>query len=271
MLGSPNSARTCLVLVLLAAGYLLPQPTSAATENCPVVGQVTQRGSGWTTTRTPAMPEHYYGQTYLSGPRLMAIDPYDDDAIFVANNSVIARSQDGGCHWEEVWFIPDVPTSQFPFARGGYAAITSLELGRDSGGGRRVYAALWTSSPVRVHVIRSDDDGETWKLLGELSIWTGTYPRLRVSETNSNIIYLSFRLHATGATVYYRSRNGGDSWSLRSTRAGGPYPAFGSDFLVDPVAPARLWEWDLDPDQTEPIRQSQDGGRTWRRDRKSVV
>lgn len=261
----PPRRRTVVLgfCVLALVASISSAPASGA--ECAVAEQVVDQGNGWTTTRTPTMPEEYYGQTYMSGPKLVAIDPHEEKAIFVANNSTIARSLDGGCHWEQLWEIPEVPTVEFPFARGEYAAITSLEVTQKRGAPRRVYAALWTSSPLRVHVIRSEDDGQTWEVVDDVAPWPGTHPRVRIAPSAPDVVYLSFRLHATGANVYFGSRDGGESWKLRSTRPGGPYPTFGSDFLVDPVRPAKLWEWDRDADFAEPIRRSHDGGRTWHR------
>lgn len=260
----PRARKTLLVglCVLGLFASVLSAPASGG--ECGVGGQVIDKGNGWTTTKTPAMAEHYYGQTYMAGPRLMAIDPHNHNAIFVANNSVIARSLEGGCTWEEVWEVPAVPTADFPFARGGYAAITSLEVTQKAGTPRRVYAALWTSSPLRVHVIRSDNDGETWEVVDDVVPWPGSHPRVRIAPSNPDVVYLSFRLHVSGATLYYASRDGGESWEFRSSRPGGVYPAFGSDFRIDPVDPTELWEWDRDGDDTEPIHRSRDGGRTWR-------
>jgi len=192
----------------------------------------------------------------------MAVDPYDERAVFVANNSVVARSLDGGCRWEQVWQVPEVPTTQFPFARGEYAAITSLEVTQTKAAPRRVYAALWTSSPVRVHVLRSDDDGETWQLVDGAMPWVGTHPRIRIAPSDPKVVYLSYRLHAGGTTLYYRSRDGGESWTLRSSQPGPASPVFGNDFRVDPAKPQWLWEWDRD-DDGEGVRRSRDGGKTW--------
>ena len=162
----------------------------------------------------------------------------------VEGNGVLAGAADGG-----VWRTQDGGGTWFPLM----SQELSLAIGavaRSSANLTVIYAATgedtpgWAPSYPGVGVYRSDDGGNSWRLLAPIASTRCT--RLLLHPTNADIVYVA------GSGGLHKSIDGGASWTnVRSDHV--------SDALMDPVHPDTIYAavW------SSGIFRSKDGGGSW--------
>ena len=167
--------------------------------------------------------------------------------LVVGRGGSIARSSDGGLHWNELENLTESGPS-----KGEVKALGSLESGA-------ILAVVGKSA--NLSVIASDDLGQTWKSLGRLSVEGD------VSESQGSFLELAdgTLLFSIGTELFV-SRDHGASWKKRTTLADG-----WSDLrpLVDKGDSEKLLACALytgtadDKCRNTVILQSTDQGKSW--------
>lgn len=172
----------------------------------------------------------------------IAIDPYDNQRIFVAAmgklfganpDRGIYRSTDGGASWEQVLFVSD--------STGG------ADVAINPQNPNTIFASTWERirSPRRRRVgglttgiYRSTDGGDTWTLLQNgLPSPSMTNGRigLAISPANPDYVYASVVDHPGYLIGFWRSTDGGNSWQSRLiSPSPGTFSSFGWYF-------GRIW------------------------------
>ena len=154
----------------------------------------------------------------------VAISPEDDNTVFVAamgalfendTNGGIYRSTDGGEAWEQVLFLSD--------STGGIDLVIHPE------DGSIIYAAMWERirRPYNRQyggetsgIYRSTDGGDTWEELTSGLPTAGAEKGrigIAISQSSPQIMYALYADAFGGLRGVFRSDDGGDSWSERST------------------------------------------------------
>ena len=256
----------CLVLTTLPATL----PATAAT-----CGRAAaQRLGRWFAT-TPVFPAHPPGRQALRGPvsavRAAAVDPADPRVLFVTNGVHLLRSNDGGCSWRSVYALSPAPaTSAAP--DGDLGTIRSVDVVR-VGARPRVLLAVQAFGDLpaggRTVVVRSDDGYGGWTA-GETASFPGVYGKRGewAPQVHSvgGVAYAAVPSPA-GGVAYWRSVDGGRTWSVRSAPADLRAPARMTGFAVNPWNPDELWEWggrhSAADDPLTGLRYSTDGAATW--------
>lgn len=219
----------------------------------------TQADGGWTRLVSPA---------FSVGPRLATAYAVasDGSAVYITNSSVILRTQDLGCHWEQVYAVDPGPQPE------AQSLITRLATS-PSGNMAAVYAVVDGPDGPTVH--RSADSGTHWTRGSALP---GSLKELVVGSRDPSILYAvssgpaasSNLAGGTGvatATLLMRSADGGSTWSVVSYV--GPSVGFGAASLAVTTAP-RIDGLTLDPGDDnhlwlpgpDGLYESRDGGAT---------
>ena len=210
------------------------------------------------------------------------VDPGDPRRLFVTEGSVIARSLDGGCSWNEVHFVPPPAGSDLTQQ---YATGSIIQLAVSGTGATSRVWALWAPQANTVGAIRlfvSDDGGDSWEERSEglppayykptdLGPGVGVAVRLdcsgpscqktemmSVASDNSDVAYIG--LSGSGPQpTFFSTTNGGQNW------VGSPLPrTYGccgvgiTDLAVDPADSASVWFVEAGA-----LNHSPDGGRTF--------
>lgn len=235
-------------------------PVAAAPTFKACTGAVLQEGK-WTVLEPPAF-EHT-GIATLSGEPIKtfryALDPVDRRVVFISNNEIVKRSEDGGCTWEEVFRIDAMLTASAP---GAYCAqnyrpatmrfnctVTSIDLVRQSRGAPgRVYLQV-SSIPTRpdwLHMRSPFGYADTWA-------WMALLPHQPS--------------HGYAISWTFVSDDGGESWNpLNAPSTGLETRAGHGDLVVHPDDPMTLYlVRHATPDGEVPghLLKSEDGGETW--------
>lgn len=210
----------------IAAALVVPGNLAAAQQGgCPTV---TVRGA-WTTAALPA-----------DGITAYAVEPLDPQRIYVTNGTTLLRSTDGGCTWSEVFSVGSLPGPDIPLTP--LARIKGIEVVRD-----RIPAPVHLlveeeAGPARrVHVLTSDDGGETWELRDSgLPPVSGSAVELDSAPSDPTTLYLLLRhTPESGGEEVFATDNAGRSWSSRSRdRLAGSL-----GFDVDPLVKDALLFW----------------------------
>jgi photosystem II stability/assembly factor-like uncharacterized protein len=166
--------------------------------------------------------------------------PWEVGDSFKGPGSGLYKSADGGATWHEL--RAGLPTIAEGLGRIGFAIGPSDP--------KRLYATV-DATPPRGGIYRSDDAGETWKLMNtEARLWGRGYDfaEVKVDPRNPDIVYV-------GNTSTYRSDDGGKTFTAIKGAPGG------DDYH-------RIW---INPENPEIILLGADqgatltvnGGRTW--------
>ncbi len=216
---------------------------------CTVAGQVTQTDD-WQAIRSPAFRERDGG----AGQDLVgyAIDPYDPRVGYVTNGTSLARTDDGGCRWREVWSLETSPTPAMPVsaATGRVVAVAVPENRREHA---TVYAVVADQQNGRAHLVRSPSGEADTYVLAESGLPPAGTPGLfRVSAANPDFLYL------TVGNLLYATEDAGTTWSLRTSAADAATAPTITALALDPKGPNNLYAvW------TGTLHHSRDGGRSW--------
>ena len=153
----------------------------------------------------------------------IAIDPGDTNRIFVAATGTlfgtnpdrgIYRTIDGGANWEQVLFVSD--------------STAGIDVAINPRNPDTVFAAMWERIRNPIYrkvggltsgIWRSIDGGDTWtRLQGGLPAPSQTIGRigLAIAPSDPNTIYASYTDNPGYFMGFYRSTNGGNSWTLRA-------------------------------------------------------
>lgn len=189
--------------------------------------------------------------------RWMAFHPDISDREFAGTEPAgIFVSHDGGRSWRS---SPEVPELQ---DRGKWFLPYSPEAGCVRGfafSGDRIYAAVEVGG-----VLRSDDRGETWRLVAGasgLAVLDPVSAPFVHSDVHSVAVRPTHPDHVFAATAegLYLSSDGGVSW--RVTHAG----SYCRAVWVDPVRAGRMMLGPADSvaRKNGRIEETRDGGRTW--------
>lgn len=196
----------------------------------------------------------------------IAIDPERPERMLAGTTAGVARSDDGGRHWEKCAGIAGTPLA-FRFERGGGAS------------GRRAMFAGTTTG-----LYRSDDDGHTW--LPKTNGLPGTEIRAFAGgsdpQTRRTILYCSVTAREKAGQYVggvYRSRDRGETWESAmhgainrgvkkvdewADGAVAQYPCV----LAGDADPAVVYAFNTStgfhPPNHNAVWKSEDAGETWR-------
>jgi photosystem II stability/assembly factor-like uncharacterized protein len=162
-----------------------------------------------------------------------------ENAAFSGANSGLYKSTDGGSSWKQV-------STGLPGAEEGLGRIG---LGIAPGNPQRIYATV--DSRRNGGIYRSDDAGESWKLIStDNRLWGrgSDFAEIRVHPGNEDVVFVA-------NIASYRSDDGGENWtSIKGAPGGDDYH--------------RIW---INPEQPDIMLFAADqgatitvnGGRTW--------
>lgn len=286
-----RQGRVRIISALLASMLLWATPlqeAGAKPQECPALGQVLEFGR-WTAIRGPIYTPRPtpLDPNPKSRPSIgmYAVDPLSPTTLYVTHPrnpfsgdpTVVFRSIDGGCTFEEV-FRADLN-------------ITSLVV--PEWDPSRVFV-LATDSFNILHLFRGDDFGTKWS---ELDLGpAGEYPTrvayLKVGPRSTGVLYLTveepspvFSYSSLWAYSLYASLDSGNSWERRyssaSFGAADPdRPCSWQRLAVDPLERDDVWIAGQDCDAVaraqysngvpgarwvgDELWHSNDGGRTWK-------
>lgn len=197
----------------------------------------------------------------------LAVDPARPERVFAAAmgrlfspnaERGLYRSLDAGDHWTNVLFLDD--------------STGCVDLAIDPSDPDRVFAVTWERTR-RAHtrdyggpssgIYRSTDGGDTWtRLAGGLPEPPVEVGRIgiAISASDPQVVVASYSDPAGFAMGFYRSTDGGDTWTLlpRDPLDGDSSFAwwFGRVW-VDPTDPLAVWVAGLQ------LHRSDDGGGSW--------
>ena len=190
----------------------------------------------------------------------LVVHPTDPNIVFVAGlghpygpnpERGIFRTTNGGTTWEKVLYVNE--------NTGG------IQVELDPKNPDVVYGSLWehregpwenaSFSGPNNGLYKSTDGGTTWtQLKGGLPAGAGGSGRicLGISPSDSNRLYAAVMGQGRGAEGFYRSNDGGQSWTLVSTDS-----RLGLDVRVHPENPDVVFVGNI------AAYRSDDAGRTW--------
>lgn len=181
----------------------------------------------------------------------IAIDPHDPERILAAGQTGLFRSEDGGETWSRSEVNAGAPPSAYldSVAFNSFAGVDGMLKSSDGGatwkqaneglGGRPFLAgAIAPSNPAVIYesvvgysVVRSSNGGADWRVVSPTL--EAVVDQLAVDPRDANRVYA-----AGGYGRFWRSRNGGSSWTATNIEDGGC--AHPSTLTVDPRRPDRL-------------------------------
>ena len=146
----------------------------------------------------------------------LLVHPVNSDKVYAGTDDGLYRTDDGGTHW-----IGPVGTTDRVYA---------LRAVPDS---RTLYAAAWDGAGV----MRSDDDGQTWREMNigiqRTDIHTiSPVLDLEIDPFDSETLYICVGLWKMGRPLYV-SRDGGGSWILMDEQRSLPN-IYGYDLAIAP-------------------------------------
>lgn len=168
--------------------------------------------------------------SFTHGPRRLtgyAVDPRLPERLYATNGVAVGRSLDNGCHWDETFFVPDVPAPDRP-----YTTATSHVIQVRAAVSGFVYLLLDGPHP---YVVESSDAGSTWQNADTgIGPSQAEPPRLVPTLADNVLLLLTHPLPAVPgaprADVVYGTTDNGATWQ--------PDPTLPS--TTDPVPPGLL-------------------------------
>ncbi len=190
------------------------------------------------------------------------VDPRNSDVVYVASlgsawgpnkERGVFKTTDGGENWNKILYIND--------------SVGCADLVLDPSNPNKLIAAMWQynrqpwmfnsgGKGSGIHI--TYDGGATWKLKTEKEgLPKGDLGRIGLSfATNKpNIVYALVEAKKTGL---YKSVDGGENWTLVSTKNIGNRPFYYADIFVDPTNENRIFNL------YSTVTRSEDGGKTFK-------
>lgn len=162
----------------------------------------------------------------------IAVDPTNEDVVYVGSEGGLAKSGDGGLTWN---YVSDGLPSQ---------SIRCIAV--DPKSPNIVYAGTGTQSFFGVGLYRSDDGGDSWTVLGPGELQGSMVGKIAIDPRTAGSSF-STTLYASvtgyGEQSIWQSQDSGSSWM----RTRGPIPgAQGSngamyDIVFDPDSPSTFY------------------------------
>lgn len=224
-----------VVALLLLATVVLPNALSiAAAAAC---GNVREAGL-WVTYDVP---------DFRSGGPITgyAINAFQPDTMFATDGKDVLRTTNGGCNWTRVFSVTGTTPLDYGF-RGDASTIDSIHVPRSLQAPGRVLLVVketQAQGAIRPHVVRSDDNGDTWTT-GDAGLPpVGDPEALVIAPSNPSTAYLGIDVGNGGLDLLFATADGGTTWTLRSDLTKTPANRSVEDLTVDPLNPADLWAY----------------------------
>lgn len=220
-----RSIFACLTALILVGSLSVPEASGAPCDGV-------RAGLSWTTIEGPSFSS---GAPTISDH---AIAPRRPNRIYVTNGSTVVLTEDGGCSWNEVFSLRDLPDLDMPVSKLTGARIESLSVPEEaSAQSEMVMVVTETIGPAtRPHVISTSDAGRTWDLRDNgLPLVSGNVYQLNIAPSDARTMYLLMQGSPATGTVLWVTQDGGASWQERGEIPG----AIG--LRVDPIQPRSLW------------------------------
>ena len=235
----PRSLRAALAAALLVTA-LAPLATTAQVPVTKCAGEAGRtRRDGWLALPKPAWS---FGDQVLTG---WAVSRFVDGYVLATNGTVIARSLDGGCLWEEVYSPSAIGAGEIGLRIeiGGIHGI-ALPPSPPGGLGYTAWAVLGDGSGSAV--VTSGDLGRTWVRQPSIGLPPLTAFHSIHVAADPRVAYVLGDVERAGIsslveTMLYVTRDGGITFTP-VTR--GVSPMQFSRIKIDPIDPRHVWAWD---------------------------
>jgi photosystem II stability/assembly factor-like uncharacterized protein len=238
-----------MIVRSLALAPTAPNTIYAGTASPQQAGILKSTDGGGTWTRIPlGSPLGYSSGSEAGGVDWIAVHPSDSETLFAVADGGILKSSNGGASWTKVYTVAT------PFSGGPNCS----KLFIDSANPNRVYASVEGAA-----LVVSLDGGSTWNSAAGsgsngLPI-SSTMPLVGFAPapSNANIVYAALNRNSDNTAFFYKSTDGGASWT------------------ATPTAPADhvgYWPWTIAVHPADPdvvfagcvaLYRSTDGGQTW--------
>lgn len=165
----------------------------------------------------------------------IAVDPGDENTVYVGSEGGLARTTNGGTTWS--------------IRSDGFLSQSIRSIAIDPSDTDIVYAGTGTNQYFGVGIYRSDDGGENWDLISgpvESSPFSaGVVAKIVVDpntagSTTTTTLYASFI--QSGKHSIWRSTDSGENWTeFRNVEGGGDGPFCFYDIAINPDDPSQVY------------------------------
>jgi photosystem II stability/assembly factor-like uncharacterized protein len=228
--------------------------------------------SAWTAVGpAPILNGNVPGNLPLSGRvTALAADPSDPQTIYVAAaGGGVWKTVDGGDSWTAL--TDDQPT----LTMGAIALAPSdpqiiyAGTGEADGIGPNFLANYSPTTFYGRGVLKSEDAGATWTLLGNDVFDRRSIARIAVDPNDANTVYVAVGEPGfnglNGNEGIWRSMDGGQTWVNTTAASGLPDDQPYTDVIMDPSDPEHLFTAIGNPtgNDADGLYETTDGGATW--------
>lgn len=240
-----------------AAAPVLERSTTSALPVCTIAGQVTRHDT-WDLIRGPVWRTRTGGAGQSTVDYV--VDPFHPATVTITNGTSIARSEDAGCTWREIWSLE--PAADGAGRTSANTRIVSVDTTRSRGASGSLWVVLENGNRTGIMRSLNGEPGSFKDSSDGLPI-AGRPLQLVLPANNPNIGYLSIAraglfggLYAFGDDTNEAVDETSGSWTQRgSALAGAPTI---TAMAADPLGSNGLWAV-----LNGYLKHSTDGGRTW--------
>lgn len=190
-------------LLLVMSVQALAQPTALSGADCDP-DQVTIGPDGW---ESIAAPEFSSGPPVITSYGVFATRP---DVLLVSNGSAIARSEDGGCTFSEVWKVPSLELS---------AGARVWQLVPSETGAERAYAIIVNAPLGAPQIYVSSDGGTSWSGAGR-GLPVGDIIDLALAPSDPDVAYALTNTAEGFTREVFVTTDAGATWQARGHAVG---------------------------------------------------